>query len=98
MPNHVHILINLYQGFELGKVVKSWKSYSAKGINDFIEKAGIANEFVVKAGQTTGAPRMIGARLWQGGYWDRYVRDERHFYKTIDYIKKNFSNGGVVLR
>ncbi len=76
MPNHVHVMINAYPGFELGKVVKSWKSYSAKSINEAMGNAG---------------------RLWQHGYWDRYIRDEKHFYQTLEYIKKNFNNGGVLL-
>jgi len=39
------------------------------------------------AGQTSG--------LWQRGYRDRYIRDEKHFYQSLGYIKKNFNNGGV---
>ncbi len=78
MPNHVHVLINAYPGFELGRIVKSWKSYSSSRINELTGKDG-------------------NSRLWQRGYWDRYIRDEKHFYKTIEYIKKNFNNGGVVL-
>ena len=78
MPYHVHVMINAYPDFELGKMVKSWKSYSAKNINEVMDtpKAGI---------------------LWQRGYWDRYIRDEKHFYKTLEYIKKNFNNGGVLI-
>jgi REP element-mobilizing transposase RayT len=83
MPNHVHILINLYQGFELGKIISSWKGYSAKSINKLLKNAG----------QATGAP---GDVLWQRGYWDRYIRDEKHFYQAIEYIKKNFNNGGIL--
>ena len=82
MPNHIHILIKVYDGFELGKIVKSWKSYSSRYINGIVRDAGL----------TTSAPRCI----WQRGYWDRYIRDEEHFYKTIDYIKKNFDNGGIL--
>jgi len=27
--------------------------------------------------------------LWQEGYWDRMIRNERHFFKCIEYIQKN---------
>jgi type I restriction enzyme R subunit len=27
--------------------------------------------------------------LWQEGYWDRMIRNERHFFKCREYIKKN---------
>lgn len=33
MPNHVHVLIEQIDGFPLGDVVRSWKSYTAKEIN-----------------------------------------------------------------
>lgn len=33
MPNHVHALVGVHQGYELGAVVRSWKSYSAAKIN-----------------------------------------------------------------
>ena len=98
MPNHVHVLINAYPGFELGKIITSWKGYSARCINQFIANAGSTgrltgfNNKIQIAGQATGTPGV-----WQRGYWDRYVRDEKHFYQAIEYIKKNFNNGGVLL-
>lgn len=50
------------------------------------------NNKIKIAGQATGT-----TGVWQRGYWDRYVRDEKHFYQAIEYIKKNFNNGGVLL-
>jgi type I restriction enzyme R subunit len=28
-------------------------------------------------------------RLWQGEYWDRLIRNERHFSKVVEYIREN---------
>jgi REP element-mobilizing transposase RayT len=33
MPNHVHVLIKVYEGYPLEKIVKSWKSYTSREIN-----------------------------------------------------------------
>lgn len=35
--------------------------------------------------------KHLGKRgtLWQEDYWDRMVRNERHFFKCIEYIQKN---------
>jgi REP element-mobilizing transposase RayT len=33
MPNHVHVLIEQLEGFRLGDIVRSWKSFTAKEIN-----------------------------------------------------------------
>jgi len=82
MPNHVHVLLKVYAGVELAKMVKSWKSYSARRVNEIVRDAGLK----------TSAP----GNLWQRGYWDRYIRDEKHFYQTLEYIRKNFNSGGIL--
>ena len=35
-------------------------------------------------------------KLWQREYWDRFIRNEKHFYKTIDYIHMNPVKAGLV--
>ena len=34
--------------------------------------------------------------FWQREYWDRYTRNVRHFYKTVDYIHQNPVKAGLV--
>jgi putative transposase len=34
MPNHVHVLIEQIEGFRLGEIVRLWKSFTAKKINE----------------------------------------------------------------
>jgi REP element-mobilizing transposase RayT len=40
MPNHVHLLIEQVEGFPLGAVVRSWKSFTAKAINERLGRTG----------------------------------------------------------
>ena len=40
MPNHVHILLQLFNGHEMEKFLKSIKSYTAKKINEFEHRSG----------------------------------------------------------
>ena len=40
MPNHVHALIEVFDGFPLDSVIHSWKSFSAKRANRILERAG----------------------------------------------------------
>jgi leucyl-tRNA synthetase/REP element-mobilizing transposase RayT len=40
MPNHVHVLVHLEEGQELGKVLHSWKSFTSKKIQDQLGTAG----------------------------------------------------------
>jgi len=77
MPNHVHVLIKTYEGFPLSKVVHSWKSFTAHAINTCLkDRAG--------GGRDARAPKV-----WQNDYFDRFIRDERHFAQAVAYIHEN---------
>ena len=40
MPNHVHVLFTALAGHELGKIVHSWKSFTANEANRHLEREG----------------------------------------------------------
>jgi REP element-mobilizing transposase RayT len=40
MPNHVHVVVRLFPGQELAKVVKAWKNFSAKAANQALGRKG----------------------------------------------------------
>jgi len=41
--------------------------------------------------------RVLGrhGQLWQQDYWDRYIRDEKHYRKVRDYIEWNPVKAGL---
>jgi REP element-mobilizing transposase RayT len=80
MPNHVHILFQPLNGWEVAKIVASWKKFTARKI---MEKRSANREI--------GAPRKPagGSHVWHREYWDRYIRDQRHFDQAIAYIHQN---------
>ena len=43
------------------------------------------------------ANRLIGRKgdFWQVDYYDRYIRNERHYYRAIEYIEMNPVNAGL---
>ncbi|WP_287011576.1 transposase [Brevundimonas sp.] len=41
MPNHVHVLVQQQEGWPLGAVVKSWKTFSARAINKRLGRNGV---------------------------------------------------------
>jgi putative transposase len=84
MPNHVHVLIRVYEGVSLGKIVQSWKSYTGRRIRAMMEEDGCR----------AGARRSQGVRMRE--YWDRYIRDEQHFESVVRYIHDNPVNAGLV--
>jgi putative DNA methylase len=42
--------------------------------------------------------RILGrpGKLWQDDYWDRYIRDEEHYRKVVQYIESNPVTAGLV--
>jgi putative DNA methylase len=40
MPNHVHVLIEIFDSFPLDKIVHSWKSYTAIEANKLLNRSG----------------------------------------------------------
>jgi REP-associated tyrosine transposase len=68
MPNHAHALFVQNAEWPLEKLLRSWKSFTARKINSLLRREG---------------------SLWQRDYFDRLVRDERHFANCVRYIRRN---------
>ncbi len=75
MPNHVHVLVEMCEGYPLGSIVHSWKSYTAKEANRILGRTG---------------------PFWFREYFDRYIRDDRHFARAVQYIHNNPVAAGLI--
>ncbi len=86
MPNHVHVLFQPINGGTVAKIVASWKKHTARGISEFRRRAT----------QETGVPREEPSPVWHREYWDRFIRNERHFQQAVEYIRQNPVKAGLV--
>jgi len=85
MPNHVHVLFQTLAGWTMAKIVASWKSFTGRRIAAYMDQVGWEGQ----AGQA-GAWRSQGERrVWQREYWDRFMRNEQHFWTAVAYIHNN---------
>jgi REP element-mobilizing transposase RayT len=75
MPNHVHALVETWEGWTLASVLHSWKSYTAHEANRILRRSG---------------------DFWFREYHDRFIRDDRHFTRAIEYIEANPLKAGLV--
>ena len=82
MPNHVHVLFQPISGWSLAEIVASWKKHTSRKIRDY--------------GRARGA--RIRIPVWHREYWDRYIRNEAHLKKAIDYIHSNPVKVGFVAK
>ncbi len=79
MPNHVHVLIQPLE--DLATIVQGWKSFTARWILRQNDSLSL------------GIPERD--RLWMREYWDRFMRDENHYQKTVAYIHQNPVSAGL---
>ena len=80
MPNHVHVVVRLFDGVSLSRVVHSWKSFTAKRI---VRYANFARETLTRP-------------VWQPEYWDRFIRNQQHLDAAIGYTHDNPVKAGLV--
>ncbi|MDR0391010.1 MAG: DUF1156 domain-containing protein, partial [Planctomycetaceae bacterium] len=75
MPNHVHVMIKVFNTDTTQKIIHSWKSFISNRANAIL---GLSGPF------------------WMPDYYDRYIRDEKHFNAVCDYIRNNPVKVGLV--
>lgn len=76
MPNHVHVVVRVHEGTQLGRMVQAWKTFTSRRFD---------------VAEATGA-----GPHWQRGYWDRFIRDERHLRDAVRYVAWNPVKAGLV--
>lgn len=66
--------------------------------NQEIGEPGITAGFTagITHGINTGVVPGIRPPVWQREFWDRYIRNERHYEQAIDYIHNNPVSAGLV--
>ncbi|MEH6491786.1 REP-associated tyrosine transposase [Halopseudomonas sp.] len=75
-----HVHVLIKPEWPLAKIVQTWKVWSARRARDH-------------AGQFNFALPARG--LWMRGFWDRYIRDERHLLAVVEYIHQNPVKAGL---
>ncbi len=74
MPNHVHVIVDLAEGWSLSDIMHSWRSFSANKANRILNRTG---------------------QFWMEEYFDRYIRDEKHFANALEYLLMNPVKAGL---
>ena len=94
MPNHFHVLFQPINDWSLAKIVASWKKFTARGIGDYLRSA---NQEIGAPGNDNPPIAIERATpVWHREYWDRYIRNERHYEQTVSYIHNNPVVAGLI--
>ncbi|MCC6839139.1 MAG: transposase [Flavobacteriales bacterium] len=92
MPNHVHVLFHVAEGWTMGSIIGSWKKFTARRINSYLKEQGMG-------AVPTGASARLESGLppvWHRDYFDRFIRDAGHYTNAVDYIHNNPVKAGLV--
>lgn len=96
MPNHVHVLIEQKAEWPLAKVVQSWKRHTSREIHRLdLGALSCTRQNSQNAEYNSALPANSNPPLWQRDYWDRFVRNERHFQTIKRYIEENPVTAGL---
>ena len=89
MPNHVHVLFQPLADWSVSKIVASWKSFTGRRIAEFVRARGEGS----REGRSHEGLYQAGVwqadRIWHREYWDRFIRNQRHFEIVVHYIHEN---------
>ena len=102
MPNHCHVIIRVFEGAMLSKIVQSWKSYTGRRITKMMEegRAGARRSqgtpFQEPPSREECSQEGHSLGIWMRDYWDRFIRDEKHFANAIQYVHNNPVKAGLV--
>ncbi len=89
MPNHIHVLVHVWQ-MPLWKLVAMWKKFVAAKTLAKVRQERRSPDRLVRAGDNTGPNRSsVLQSFWQREYWDTFMRDEAQEKKAVCYIENN---------
>ena len=63
---------------------------------EFDSRAPESKQRFLRPASECGAPSKTKRSLWQREYWDRFIRDENHFQKAVEYIHENPAKAGLI--
>ena len=89
MPNHVHVLVNIWQ-WPLWKVIQNWKVRVENQRRKLLLPGRRAPSRQV-SNDDNNEPRRCSAlqQFWQREYWDTFMRDEEQEKTAVRYIENN---------
>jgi REP element-mobilizing transposase RayT len=87
MPNHIHGLIEIVASPE----IEASQAKPSPGLQSGSLGAIIGNYKMLVSKRVKAIKRMIGVdlKVWQRGYWERIVRNERELNAIRQYIQDN---------
>ncbi len=78
-----HVHVLIEPHISLSKIIQSWKSFTGRWALKHNAELGL------------GVP---GKSFWMREYWDRFIRNEKHFNNVIEYIHNNPVKANLVTK
>ena len=89
MPNHIHIILEIFDDNHKGTVlpcaptVEKFGKPTSKTVCTIVRylKSGVTRIYNQK--------NKINIQLWQRGFYERIIRNEKEYFQICEYIKNN---------
>lgn len=89
MPNHVHVLVHVWNK-PLWKLVALWKKFAATKSLALLRKERRSLDRPVHESSLTEPNRSSALQsFWQREYWDTFMRDEAQEKTAVRYVENN---------
>jgi REP element-mobilizing transposase RayT len=82
MSNHVHLLLD----FSV-QIPENWDGLT--NIDNYLNVGTVVGRIKGGSAHTINKTTGRSEQLWNLGYYDRYIRSDRHFHQTVSYIINN---------
>jgi putative transposase len=89
MPNHVHVLVHIWQT-PLGKMVQSWKRHIATTAETYLsERRSPTRRVSANDAKAPARRAALQSLRWEREYWDTFMRGEGQEQTAVRYIENN---------
>ena len=87
MPNHIHVLIQIFPQNPMCDIVNYWKRYTNMRFNEILLGMKTSNRF--PKGYIDNILNTFKGSYWIADFWDVLIRSNNHFRLESKYIAEN---------
>jgi len=100
MPDHIHLLIQPSKKYDLSSIMKSIKGNFARKYNEWTKVSSMLDKSDgnrhLSADYRQGLKGNVYKPVWQEGFYDTGLRDEKQILGWLEYIHWNPVKKGIV--
>ncbi|MDD5731906.1 MAG: transposase [Patescibacteria group bacterium] len=86
MTNHIHLIVQAREGYQLSKIIQSFKQFTTKEILKLLETD--RRKYILRILNNSFSKRSVN-QIWQETNYPELIESEKFLQQKIDYIYNN---------